>query len=92
MNEGDWADPSRREFGALISTPDSAEQLLLLLNGSDDPRAFALPDVRRDDPWRALVDSGLGDAREETVERLTVGAHSLRLLGRGLANMEGTSD
>ncbi|GBU17539.1 MULTISPECIES: glycogen debranching protein GlgX [Methylobacterium] len=63
MSAEDWADEGRRVFGMQAGNDDAGhDRVLILVNGSDAPCAFALSPVVGG-PWRAAFDSTAGDGQ-----------------------------
>ena len=82
LQGGAWSDSALRSFTCVIGKPGHAGggPMLLLVNGSDQDGAFALPSGA----WQMLLDSthprGWPGPLEDSARSLVVAAHSLVLL------------
>ena len=85
LTDHDWSDSNRRELGVLLADPSASnrggrESLLLLMNAAESDCVFVLPRLVRSISWTPLLDTHGADNSPIDADRLTVRAHSLRLL------------
>src|SRR3954471_11675424 len=91
MTESDWNDPNQRVIGMLIDgeatdevdergRPVSGRTVLLLLNGGEVSRRFAVPQLDRAGVWQEIVNTARPGRRTVRRRAINVVAHSFVLV------------
>jgi isoamylase len=88
MSDADWADDSRRAFGALIDAPpeddDRRDVVLLAFNSAHEDVEFVLPEPPLQGRWKRLIDTQTAGPQDEAFyaggETYVLTARSLVLL------------
>ena len=96
MTDADWQDGSNHVLGMLVPgratdevddlrRPGAGETLLLLLNGGDRSRRFAVPKLERPGPtvWTVILDTANPVTRTARADSVRLVSHSVMLLRFG---------